>query len=36
MDARMFDGLFTALLWFAAICAALALGLGVLIGWWFL
>ena len=36
MDARMFDGFFTAMLWLAVIAAVVSLGLGVVIGWWFL
>lgn len=34
MDARMFDGMLAALIKIALVFAAVAFGLGMLIGWW--
>lgn len=34
MDARMMDGAGTALIMIAVIIAVVALGVGVLVGWW--
>lgn len=34
MDGRMFDGMLAALITIALVFAAVAFGLGMLIGWW--
>ena len=36
MDARMFDGLFTAIFIAVGLFAAITFGVGVVIGWWLL
>lgn len=34
MDGRMFDGMLATLITIALVFAAVAFGLGMLIGWW--